>query len=291
MTISEYCSYNGIPKVEQFLVGGNFRLPEGEHRLDFTIVTFTTTGESEFKVDGKPYKMGRRCIGVFRPGQFVEMCSASHNFHTKTLLIGGEIGLELNISGAFLTLFIVDENPVFKITPKYADAVRIFFEAFEKIAAFESNPYRAECILSLLRTFFFSSGYFLYKMLGYKDKGLYGISTRLSSYDDNIVTRFINMVEANSATQRTLDFYASQIGYNPRYLSSLIKKETGHTGQKIIDQYCILKAMAKLAYSTRSIKEISDEMEFPSQSDFGKYFKRLTGKSPLEYRKSAKSRI
>ena len=45
--------------------------------------------------------------------------------------------------------------------------------------------------------------------------------------------------------------------------------------------------MAKLTYTHKSIKEISNEMEFPTQSDFGKFFKRMTGKSPLEYKKSS----
>jgi len=69
----------------------------------------------------------------------------------------------------------------------------------------------------------------------------------------------------------------------------MVKKETGLSGQEIIDQYAILAAMAKLTYTRKSIKEISNEMEFPTQSDFGKFFKRMTGKSPLEYRKKARA--
>jgi AraC-like DNA-binding protein len=33
-----------------------------------------------------------------------------------------------------------------------------------------------------------------------------------------------------------------------------------------------------------TIQQIADELNFPSQSVFGKYFKRVTGVSPREYR-------
>jgi YesN/AraC family two-component response regulator len=34
-----------------------------------------------------------------------------------------------------------------------------------------------------------------------------------------------------------------------------------------------------------TVQQISEELNFPNQSFFGKYFKRLTGKSPKEYRR------
>jgi AraC-like DNA-binding protein len=35
-----------------------------------------------------------------------------------------------------------------------------------------------------------------------------------------------------------------------------------------------------------TIQQISDELDFPSQSFFGKYFKRLVGVSSKDYRKN-----
>lgn len=285
MNLEQFCAYNDISKVEPFLVLGTPLFPEGSHRLDFTLVVHSQTGLLDLVVDGKQYRMFRRSLLVLRPGQTVEVLEKSDSFRARTLVIGGDIGMELNISDVFLTMFIVDETPVFKVTAGYSDAVRIFFEAFGKVASFDANPYRMECIRSMLRSFFYSSGYFLFQSLHYGGDDLYKISSKFSGYSDSIVSRFLSLAETHAETKRTLDFYASALDYNPRYLSALIKKETGQTGQSIIDQYCVLKAMAKLAYSDRTIKEISNEMDFPSQSDFGKFFKRMTGNSPLEYRK------
>ncbi|MBQ6305917.1 MAG: AraC family transcriptional regulator, partial [Bacteroidales bacterium] len=42
---------------------------------------------------------------------------------------------------------------------------------------------------------------------------------------------------------------------------------------------------ALLRSTEMSISQIADEMGFADQSLFGKYFKRVTGMSPKEYRK------
>ncbi|MBR6418615.1 MAG: AraC family transcriptional regulator, partial [Bacteroidales bacterium] len=48
----------------------------------------------------------------------------------------------------------------------------------------------------------------------------------------------------------------------------------------------IMDAKAQLVSSRKRIAEISDDLGFPSQSFFGKYFKRVTGLSPRAYREA-----
>ena len=46
----------------------------------------------------------------------------------------------------------------------------------------------------------------------------------------------------------------------------------------------ILEIKALLQSTSLSIQEISNRLSFPDQSFFGRYFKKHTGKSPLQYR-------
>lgn len=48
------------------------------------------------------------------------------------------------------------------------------------------------------------------------------------------------------------------------------------------------EAKALLRSTSMSIEQISDTLSFPNQSLFGKYFKRITGMSPRQYRNSTK---
>lgn len=54
--------------------------------------------------------------------------------------------------------------------------------------------------------------------------------------------------------------------------------------KSIIDRHVILEIKALLQSTSLSIQEISNRLSFPDQSFFGRYFKKHTGKSPLQYR-------
>jgi AraC-like DNA-binding protein len=80
--------------------------------------------------------------------------------------------------------------------------------------------------------------------------------------------------------------YADQLYLTPKYFSKVIKDNSGASASEWIDNYVILEAKALLKSTNMTILQISDELNFPSQSFFGKYFKRVVGVSPKEYRES-----
>jgi AraC-like DNA-binding protein len=67
-------------------------------------------------------------------------------------------------------------------------------------------------------------------------------------------------------------------------LSAVIKQTSNNGAADWIDECVLLQAKVLLNSSSLNIQQIADELNFPSQSFFGKYFKRLTGLSPKQYR-------
>ena len=63
-----------------------------------------------------------------------------------------------------------------------------------------------------------------------------------------------------------------------------MKEKNGIPALDFIEQYVITECKALLSSTTMTIQQIADALHFPSQSVFGKYFKRVTGLSPREYR-------
>ena len=59
-----------------------------------------------------------------------------------------------------------------------------------------------------------------------------------------------------------------------------MKNLTGFTAVEWIERYVVLEAKVMLKASNLNIQQISDELNFPSQSFFGKYFKKNVGMSP-----------
>ena len=87
--------------------------------------------------------------------------------------------------------------------------------------------------------------------------------------------------------ERDVSFYARMQHITPRYFSAIIKEKTGDSDLQWIVRMVITEAKQLLEESDLSIKEIADQLNFPTQSFFGKYFKQYVGVSPKEYRNNA----
>ena len=70
-----------------------------------------------------------------------------------------------------------------------------------------------------------------------------------------------------------------------KYLSETVKQVSKRTPNEWIDSYVTLEVRVLLKNSTKAIKEIALELNFPNQSFLGKFFKEHVGMSPSAYRK------
>lgn len=101
-----------------------------------------------------------------------------------------------------------------------------------------------------------------------------------------IYENFLKLVTEHYSQHRSVGFYADKLSLTPKYLSKLIKNESGRSAPEWIDAYVILEAKNLLKHSNISIKEIVFKLNFPNQSVFYKFFKMRTGMTPSEYRNS-----
>jgi len=82
---------------------------------------------------------------------------------------------------------------------------------------------------------------------------------------------------------------AQELGYSRSHLSLLFKQEYGIPLKVFIDQERIEIAKSLLAYTEMNISETAIAMGFNDVYYFSNFFKRLTGKSPLNYLKESYS--
>ncbi|WP_315353090.1 helix-turn-helix transcriptional regulator [Phocaeicola abscessus] len=98
--------------------------------------------------------------------------------------------------------------------------------------------------------------------------------------------RFIYLVNNYSSREHHLDFYAGKMCITVRYLSTMIRKASGVTAKEWLDRALVTQAKVMLSYSSRNVAQIADELNFPTSSFFCKFFKRMTGLTPQQYRRS-----
>ncbi len=101
---------------------------------------------------------------------------------------------------------------------------------------------------------------------------------------EEIFHDFLSVLEKYYKQERSISFYADQMCLTPKYLSTIIKEVSGKHGMQWIDEYVALEAKALLRNSTLSVKQVADQLNFPSQSMFGRFFKKMTGCSPKQYK-------
>lgn len=96
--------------------------------------------------------------------------------------------------------------------------------------------------------------------------------------------RFLRLVNLHGAREHQLSFYAGKLCITSRYLGTLVQKTSGVSAKEWISRAIISTAKVMLCHSDRQVAQISDELNFPNVSFFCKYFKRLTGLTPRQYR-------
>lgn len=103
---------------------------------------------------------------------------------------------------------------------------------------------------------------------------------------EQLLEQFVNSVSDAKGRERSLAHFANQLCVSQRYLGTVVHETSGNTAKEWIDRACITEAKVLLKHSSLSINQIADHLQFANPSFFCKYFKRLTGTTPGNYRES-----
>ncbi|MDE5745361.1 MAG: helix-turn-helix domain-containing protein, partial [Paramuribaculum sp.] len=84
----------------------------------------------------------------------------------------------------------------------------------------------------------------------------------------------------------TVAYFADKACLSAGYFGDLIKKETGLTAQELISNQIVIAAKQLLALGNDDISGVAYSLGFQYPQHFTRLFKRVTGMSPSEYRRS-----
>lgn len=99
-----------------------------------------------------------------------------------------------------------------------------------------------------------------------------------------VFERFLQLVNQHCREQRGMAFYADKLCLTERYMGTVVRQASGVTAKEWIDRAVITAAKVMLRHGNLQVAEIAEQLHFASPSFFCKYFKRLTGCTPQEYR-------
>ena len=114
------------------------------------------------------------------------------------------------------------------------------------------------------------------------------IVVRKGTRKDEIVKQFLVDLNSYYRENRDAKFYADKLNITVRYLTECCKSITGRTTKELISSVVIRQSKVLLSETTKTISEISNELNFSDQYSFGNFFKKQLKISPTQFRKSLK---
>jgi len=101
-----------------------------------------------------------------------------------------------------------------------------------------------------------------------------------------LLHKFVQLVNNFYIEKRTIEEYATLLHVTPNYLSQSIKSASGKNALSYINDRLLSEAKSLIEFTDFDIAEIAYQLNFSDPANFGKFFKKHTGFTPLEYRKS-----
>ncbi|MFG2039463.1 helix-turn-helix transcriptional regulator [Dactylosporangium sp. NPDC048998] len=101
-----------------------------------------------------------------------------------------------------------------------------------------------------------------------------------------IFRRFRDLLEQRYTITRTVEDYATRLGYSPRTLTRASVAVVGVGAKEVIGQRVILEAKRMLAHTSHSAAQVATRLGFDSATNFNKYFHQRTGQTPIDFRTS-----
>lgn len=245
-------------------------------KLTSSTSIFVRRGKFRLYINLMPYEGEGPAIVNVRHGETMQIIGASEDLYASFIVLSkryvDDIFLHINDVANMTAIY---HQPVVSLPDELVPKFENLYESLHLVAEDKSNPLVLKAIEHCLIAFYYRYAYRCYSLV---ESGM-DTASRLSD-------SFVKLVRENFKTQRFLDFYAESLGVSSKHLSRTIKAQTGYSAASWIERYLILESKILLKSTNLTIQQISDSLNFPSQSFFGKYFKKHVGASPKAYRNS-----
>jgi transcriptional regulator GlxA family with amidase domain len=113
-------------------------------------------------------------------------------------------------------------------------------------------------------------------------------SVDLVYLDDRLMRRIFLWVEKNPARNLVVANLARYLSMSQRTVTRKVKEAVGLPSAKFMEQIKLNQASELLILTSRSAKQISDDLGYVDDSTFRRAFKRVTGYTPGQYREKFK---
>ncbi len=249
----------------------------GPFLSDMIIAIILKTGHMHISIDMEEYKAEAPCMITILPKQIFKIIETSEIIDADTVLMSQALSDTLfNEYASFNQLHkTVITNPITKLSKEVQGAFDLYVNLLENLIGSPLQNYKLEAAKHLTLSMFYGVVFSIHDM------------NEIAPADRQTILfrQFSTELKRHYKKEREVTFYADKLCITPKYLSAIVLEHTGKSAIKCINEYVANECQALLLSTDLTLQQISDKLHFPSPSVFSKFFKRMTGLSPRDYRK------
>lgn len=249
-------------------------------KVDMYAILVCINGKIRVETNNMEYTLHKQEVIIIRPQTYINDYMISPDFYGAVLCMTPSGLLQyVAESEVWEKAFRIMKNPIVKISEESMKLLMLYGNILTVKIVRKDSSYRKEIISNTIKTVLYE---LLSNITGSDSKEYDG--SNLVKQRDVLFKRFIELLNNSSVKPRLVAWYADQLCVSPKYLSSVCKETSGKTAFDWITKYVLTDIQNMLKYSNKSIKEISESIDFPNISCFGKYCRKHFGVSPTAYR-------
>jgi len=111
------------------------------------------------------------------------------------------------------------------------------------------------------------------------------VSSVTMNRQDILTKNFFADLMVHCREHHDVNYYAANACVSPKYLSTVIREQTGMPALQWINLVVVLNAKQLLKSTSSSVAQVADELHFSSASSFIRFFRQQTQTTPQQFRK------
>ncbi|WP_019989986.1 helix-turn-helix domain-containing protein [Rudanella lutea] len=251
---------------------------EKPHGHTFYLVMWISQGSGTHTIDFRTYEVAPRQLYFLTPGQIhswaLSADARGYNLFFEASFFKGRFGNRLH---QYPFYHSHQHQPLLSDIPESDLFQNVFDYAFDEYEG--GQPHRPDVFLSFVHILLEKASRLYREQQPGVDTQLYD---RLRQYEELLEKQFLTVREVRQ--------YADQMNLSPNYLNHICRQIVGKTASQLWQERLLIEAQRLLTHTAESIKEIAFGLGFDDPSYFVRFFRKMTGRTPADFREAGGDR-
>lgn len=255
----------------------NYQSQESHFIFDGIVFCICIKGYIKFKINYNEYQIGTNELFTILPQYILTVIEQSKDLELRILYLSPDLLCNVPLSPDLNLLKRANLSPCITLPQQTINELISIYQLIENHS--QKDEYNRKLCHHLI--------YSIIIIITLILKDIPYPGAKKSSRTEILTHKFFDLLLSHYKHERNISFYADKLCVTPKYLSTCVKKITGHYIQEWINEILIIESKRYLLSTTYTIQQISEELNFQTSSSFVRFFRMHSGVTPLKYRNKA----